>query len=124
MVFHYTNFVQETNAWWLRRVRPVYCTVLAYYGWWLYDRYYLFGKNATQDIRKDTTEVWEKRAALNKRNWGYNAHYKPELERSMKKVLYADPNYKFPIEWPERYMAETKTLEQVMDEEENWEYYK
>lgn len=23
MVFHYTNFVVETNAWWLRRVRPV-----------------------------------------------------------------------------------------------------
>ena len=23
MVFHYTNFVVETNSWWLRRVRPV-----------------------------------------------------------------------------------------------------
>jgi hypothetical protein len=23
MVYHYTNFIVETNAWWLRRVRPV-----------------------------------------------------------------------------------------------------
>jgi hypothetical protein len=23
MVFHHTNFVAETNIWWLRRVRPV-----------------------------------------------------------------------------------------------------
>lgn len=23
MVYHYTNFIWETNAWWLRRVRPV-----------------------------------------------------------------------------------------------------
>ena len=33
-------------------------------------------------------------------------------------------NYKFPIAWPERYMVETRTLEQVLEEEENWEYYK
>lgn len=29
------------------------------------------------------------------RSWGYNAHYKPELERSMKKVLYADRKRKY-----------------------------
>ena len=23
MVYHYSNFIWETNAWWLRRVRPV-----------------------------------------------------------------------------------------------------
>jgi len=23
MVFHHTNYVAETNIWWLRRVRPV-----------------------------------------------------------------------------------------------------
>ena len=23
MVFHYTNFVAETNVWWIRRIRPV-----------------------------------------------------------------------------------------------------
>ena len=23
MVFHHTNFVSETNVWWLRRIRPV-----------------------------------------------------------------------------------------------------
>lgn len=23
MVFHYVNFIAETNAWWLRRIRPV-----------------------------------------------------------------------------------------------------
>jgi len=23
MVFHYTNFVAETNIWWIRRIRPV-----------------------------------------------------------------------------------------------------
>ncbi|EGR33545.1 hypothetical protein IMG5_049820 [Ichthyophthirius multifiliis] len=124
MVFHYTNFVVETNVWWLRRFRPLYLAAGAIYGYWLFDRYYFFGKNATKDIRKDSDQVWEQRAQINKRNWGYGATYKPTLERSMKKVLYADPNYKYAEEWPERYMGETRTLEEIMEEEENWEYYK
>ena len=24
MVFHFTNYVAETNIWWLRRIRPVF----------------------------------------------------------------------------------------------------
>lgn len=59
----------------------------------------------------DTEEVWKERAQHNKRNYGYNAHYEPELERSMKKVLYADPNYQFPVSWVDRYTGETRTLE-------------
>lgn len=23
MVFHYVNFISETNTWWLRKIRPV-----------------------------------------------------------------------------------------------------
>jgi len=34
MVFHYINFVQETNNWWLRRVRPVLQSGLTFrFGW-------------------------------------------------------------------------------------------
>lgn len=41
----------------------------------------------------DSDEVWAERAEENKRSHGFNAHYKPDLERSMKRVLYADPRY-------------------------------
>lgn len=29
MVYQWTNFVWETNAWWLRRIRPVFITFLS-----------------------------------------------------------------------------------------------
>jgi len=44
MGFHYTNFMFESNAWWLRRVRPVWMTVVGVWGMWIYYRYYFFGK--------------------------------------------------------------------------------
>jgi hypothetical protein len=31
MVYHHTNFVAETNTWWLRRIRPV--NSLSSFGW-------------------------------------------------------------------------------------------
>ena len=44
MVYFYTNFAAETNAWWLRRVRPVWMTSLGIgllaYGY----RYFFYGK--------------------------------------------------------------------------------
>ena len=53
MVYQWTNFVWETNAWWLRRIRPVIFNIFiikfvvlgafaftAFYG----GRYYFFGK--------------------------------------------------------------------------------
>lgn len=44
MVYFYTNFVAETNAWWLRRVRPVWMLAVGSIGWFVYYRYYFFGK--------------------------------------------------------------------------------
>jgi len=37
----------ETNAWWLRRVRPYAWGGLASFFVWTYYRYYFFGKNET-----------------------------------------------------------------------------
>ncbi len=34
----------ETNAWWLRRVRPVWMTVVGAGCFWIYYRYYFYGK--------------------------------------------------------------------------------
>ena len=44
MVFFYTNFVAETNAWWIRRVRPVWMIGVSAMGFFIYYRYYFFGK--------------------------------------------------------------------------------
>ena len=47
MVYFYTNYAAETNAWWLRRVRPVWMTALALGLGALGYRYHYFGKIQT-----------------------------------------------------------------------------
>jgi hypothetical protein len=44
MVFFYTNYAAETNAWWLRRVRPVWMTALGIGLIGVYYRYTFYGK--------------------------------------------------------------------------------
>ena len=56
-------------------------------GIFIFYRYYFFGKNAVLAERSESPEVWQKRAQVNKRNWGYKAVYKPTLERSRKKQI-------------------------------------
>lgn len=123
MVYHYTNFVFETNAWWLRRVRPIWAGALTLWLTGILYRYYFFGKIKSLWNKYIPEEEWIKRAQENKRDWGYNAVYKPTLARSTKKAMLETlgENYRYPEAWPERYMIETKSLEQIMEEEENWE---
>ena len=46
MVYQWTNFVWETNAWWLRRARPlILAPPILFMGYYCY-RYYFFGKLA------------------------------------------------------------------------------
>eukprot|EP01016_Furgasonia_blochmanni_P025145 TRINITY_DN270_c0_g1_i1.p1 TRINITY_DN270_c0_g1~~TRINITY_DN270_c0_g1_i1.p1 ORF type:complete len:217 (+),score=59.71 TRINITY_DN270_c0_g1_i1:3-653(+) len=123
MVFHWTNFVVETNQWWIRRVRPVWMGAGAIWIYWVFRRYYFFGKDAANHNARFSDEEWTRRAAENKRNWGYHANYKPELARSRKKLMLETlgDKYEYPLPWAERFMIETKSVEKVMEEENNWE---
>mmetsp|Transcript_10967 Transcript_10967/g.12581 ORF Transcript_10967/g.12581 Transcript_10967/m.12581 type:complete len:125 (-) Transcript_10967:165-539(-) len=124
MVFYYASFVAETNAWWLRRVRPIWAGAL---GVWLYSifyRYYFFGKVQAYWQTTIPEDEWRRRAQVNKRDWGYKPLYMPHLERSRKKQIYdvlGVENYRKASEFPERYMGENRTLEEILSEEENWE---
>ena len=51
-MFYYTNFIAETNAWWLRRVRPVWMGATAILIYAIFHRYYFFGKEAAKAQRK------------------------------------------------------------------------
>lgn len=88
-MFYYTNFIVETNTWWLRRVRPIWMGAFAIWGYWIFHRYYFFGKDASKSMADFTPEQRQKMAELNKSNFGYGAYYKPTLERSRKKQIMA-----------------------------------
>jgi cytochrome c-type biogenesis protein CcmH/NrfF len=89
MVFHYTNFVAETNAWWCRRVRPLWLVpslfLIAGAGY----RYIFFGKiQAYRNKYLTTDEERIEHAKLNKRSYGFNSFYNGNnLERSRKKLI-------------------------------------
>lgn len=55
--------------------------------YYLLHRYYFFGKHTAIIQRATPAEVWQQRAKDNKRDWGYNANYKPQLEISRKKAI-------------------------------------
>ena len=55
-MFYYTNFIVETNVWWLRRVRPVWMGATALICYYFFHRYYFFGKEAVRSRRKLTPE--------------------------------------------------------------------
>lgn len=63
--------------------------------YFLFDRYYFFGKHATQAYRATPEEVWEQRGKDNKRRWGYKSVYRPTLERSRKKQILEAMGSKF-----------------------------
>jgi len=50
-MFYYTNFIAETNNWWLRRVRPIWMGAVAIWAYWLFHRYYFFGKWVVKNQR-------------------------------------------------------------------------
>lgn len=75
MVYFYTNYAAETNAWWLRRVRPVWMTavglIFAGFGY----RYYFYGKIQAK-LHDNTPEEEHRRIAeINKRKWGHTRRY-------------------------------------------------
>jgi hypothetical protein len=86
-MFYYTNFIAETNAWWLRRVRPVWMGAVAIWAYWLFHRYYFFGKWVTKNQRAVSEEENKRRAAHNKGTFGFGHYYTPTLERSRKKLI-------------------------------------
>jgi hypothetical protein len=87
-MFYYTNFIMETNQWWLRRVRPLWMGAFGIWAYWIFHRYYFFGKEATKHSRRQTEDELLRRAAHNKRQFGYGMdYYTPTLERSRKKLI-------------------------------------
>lgn len=87
-MFYYTNFIMETNQWWLRRVRPLWMGAFGIWAYWIFHRYYFFGKEATKHSRRQTEDELLRRAAHNKRQFGYGMdYYTPTLEISRKKLI-------------------------------------
>jgi hypothetical protein len=58
--------------------------VWAYY---LFHRYYFFGKMAVNNQRLYSEEEHLRRAQNNKRDFGFGYYYVPTLERSRKKLI-------------------------------------
>ena len=86
-MFYYTNFIAETNAWWLRRVRPIWIGATVIWAYWLFHRYYFFGKDAVKSQRGVPEAEQIRRANLNKRYFGFQTQYQPTLERSRKRMI-------------------------------------
>lgn len=86
-MFYYTNFVMETNAWWNRRVRPIWVGGVLIWAYYLFHRYYFFGSMAVKQQRAMTKEENERRAEINKRSFGFGHFYKPTYEKSIKKQV-------------------------------------
>lgn len=86
-MFYYTNFIAETNTWWLRRVRPIWMLGVTVWAYWLFHRYYFFGKMAVKNQRAAGEQENKRRAELNKRDLGFAFSYQPTLERSRKKLI-------------------------------------
>ena len=86
-MFYYTNFIAETNAWWLRRVRPIWLGAVAIWAYALFHRYYFFGKEAVKNQRRHSDQENQRRADHNKHNFGFAGPYQPTYERSRKKMI-------------------------------------
>ena len=55
-MFYYTNFIVETNTWWLRRLRPIWMGAAFVIMYYYFHRYYFFGKLATKSANKLSPE--------------------------------------------------------------------
>ncbi|CAK66541.1 unnamed protein product (macronuclear) [Paramecium tetraurelia] len=87
MVYQWTNFVWETNAWWLRRIRPFIVlggvAFTAFYG----GRYYFFGKWAYYKQRQFSEAELVAQAEVNKRNWGIWSLVQTNIGEKQKEVV-------------------------------------
>lgn len=86
-MFYYTNFIAETNAWWLRRVRPIWMGATVIWAYAIFHRYYFFGKEAVKAQRGETVAENKRRAEHNRSHFGFQTRYEPTLERSRKKMI-------------------------------------
>ncbi len=91
MVFHNTNWMRETNAWWIRKVRwmtwscAFYIPLYRNTYWDYHSRRVAFGNK--MDRRPEEQRVADAKAL--KGNWGYKPRYAPVFEHSMKREKYA-----------------------------------
>ena len=74
--------------------------------YYYFHRYYFFGKEAVLSRRKHTPEALESMAQLNKRNFGFGAHYQPTWEKSRRKQIMdvMGEQYDFAIESENMYL--------------------
>ena len=123
MVFHYTNFIQETNTWWIRKVRPVWMTIAGAGLYFIFYRYYFFGKIQSNWIDSIPEEKQIELANVNKRDWGYNQHYKPSLEISMRKRIkeVLGDDYK-EVHKIEIFEEDRRPLKKILEEENNFKF--
>lgn len=123
-MFYYTNFIQETNTWWLRRVRPLWLGSIAIWAYWLFHRYYFFGKHAVQGQRSVSEEENLRRAEHNKRNFGFQFTYTPTLERSRKRQIMEllGENYDHAVAFEDRLIdiATFEDMQAHIDEENDY----
>lgn len=115
-MFYYTNFIAETNSWWLRRVRPIWLGGVAIWAYWLFHRYYFFGRWATKNQRAVSDTENRRRAAHNKHNFGFPDPYKPTYHRSRKHQIMAllGDNYDYSIPFEDR-MIQIEFFEQLQE---------
>ena len=98
-------------------------TVVGASCYFIFYRYYFFGKIQSNWMDKIPEEKQEKLASINKRNWGYDTHYEPTLDISMRKKIRESlgKDYKL-IPKFEFYQVENRTIEEVIEEENNIEF--
>lgn len=124
MVYHHTNFVAETNTWWLRRIRPVFISIssgwcpqwLGFSGWdTAITSIKRFLQHGTTSLLKPFSSKEQKKikgTRLN-RNYGFNSYYKPTLERSRKKQIMdaLGDDYQHAEPFHHMFMGENRSLE-------------
>jgi hypothetical protein len=57
------------------------------WSYYLFHKYYFFGKMAIKNQRNVSFEENERRAQMNKRNFGFGLYYEPTLKNSRKKLI-------------------------------------
>jgi hypothetical protein len=115
-MFYYTNFIAETNSWWLRRVRPIWVAGVCIWAYWLFHRYYFFGRWAVKNQREVSDTENRRRAAHNLHDFGFPKPFKPTLERSRKHQIMAllGDQYDYSIPFENR-MLQIETFEQLQE---------
>jgi len=138
MVYHYTNFIVETNTWWLKRVRPVDEAHPALVG--RHSHRLLLPLPPLLLLRQDPGELpgqqdrgWLERAGGDQQavasdspvtgatasttSLPTSARWRSASTKSWAVSLSDAANYKYAEEWSTRYMNDMRPLEQVYREE-------